>query len=711
MKSIRMLQTRQGSPFRRAAAVLLCLVALCFLVSVSAYETLRPGAQGPSVRSLQSALAFMGYPLIADGKYGKMTQNAVTAFQEQQSLRADGLAGRLTLGRLYGLAPQFMQETGAAATAPPPGSSVPQAPPSGRTASVRTANGGSLNLRSSASYGQNTVLQIPNGAMVLILEERGDWTKVAYEGRQGFVVSSFLASGASAAPTQAPSADVPSPSVQPPAGAAGTAQVSTPNGGSLNLRERAVAGARVLAVIPGGATVPVLARLGAWSQVRFGNRDGFVLDVFLRHSGIQAPTATPPPSASEPPPTLGTATVSTARGRFLNFRSAPASGNNIVGQIPSGARLRVISGDSDWCRVEYQGRDGYVMASFLRFDSSAQTPAPTPAPQATEAPSQTPDAGAVFGATLRLGSRGKAVEALQRRLLELKYNCRVTGSYDEMTRQAVLEFQRKNALTADGVFGSQSAGVLMGAAAIAADAPALSYRTLRIDNRDGSGGAVSAMQRALLDLGYPLSVTGTFDIPTHQAVVGFQQRNGLVISGVATPQTQAAVFSSGAKGFSMPAAQLDAGEGKGGGPAASQVRLLHWFDDVKRSASSGQRVTVYHPGSDTSFTIRFYSMGNHADSEPATWRDTQLMNRAFGTPSWNINIVYVKLVDGRWTMAAMHNRPHLTGSVNDNGFGGHLCVHFLRDMEEVNRTSPDYGASNQRALRRAWKALTGETVE
>jgi len=68
-------------------------------------------------------------------------------------------------------------------------------------------------------------------------------------------------------------------------------------------------------------------------------------------------------------------------------------------------------------------------------------------------------------------------------------------------------------------------------------------------------------------------------------------------------------------------------------------------------------------------------------------------------------------VDGRWTMAAMHNRPHLTGSINDNGFGGHLCVHFLRDMEEVNRTSPDYGASNQRALRRAWKALTGETVE
>ena len=104
-------------------------------------------------------------------------------------------------------------------------------------------------------------------------------------------------------------------------------------------------------------------------------------------------------------------------------------------------------------------------------------------------------------------------------------------------------------------------------------------------------------------------------------------------------------------------------------------------------------------------------MGNHADSEPATWRDTQLMNRAFGMPSWNINTVYINLPDGRWTLAAMHNRPHLTGAVSENGFGGHLCIHFLRDTDEVNRNDPDYGASNQRAIRKAWQAMTGEAVE
>jgi len=32
-------------------------------------------------------------------------------------------------------------------------------------------------------------------------------------------------------------------------------------------------------------------------------------------------------------------------------------------------------------------------------------------------------------------------------------------------------------------------------------------------------------------------------------------------------------------------------------------------------------------------------------------------------------------------------------------------------MDEVLRNDPDYGASNQRAIRKAWLAMTGETVD
>ncbi|NLB39081.1 MAG: peptidoglycan-binding protein, partial [Clostridiales bacterium] len=277
--------------------------------------------------------------------------------------------------------------------------------------------------------------------------------------------------------------------------------------------------------------------------------------------------------------------------------------------------------------------------------------------------------------------------------------------------KAVERFQTLNALKADGVFGSQSAQVLLSGSARRADDAPLTYKTLRIDNRDGSDGAIRAMQERLKALGYRVSVNGTFDILTHEAVVAFQRRNSLTVSGVADAVTQAKLHASDAKDTSVAVEDPGADEGKGGGPPVSSVKLLHWFNDVKPSVSSRQNVTVHDPRSGISFTIRFYALGSHADSELATLSDTLLMNRAFGLPSWDVHTVYVKLPSGAWTLASMHNRPHLTGSVSNNGFGGHLCIHFLRDLDETQRNDPNYGMANQRAIRQAWLSMTGETVE
>ena len=138
---------------------------------------------------------------------------------------------------------------------------------------------------------------------------------------------------------------------------------------------------------------------------------------------------------------------------------------------------------------------------------------------------------------------------------------------------------------------------------------------------------------------------------------------------------------------------------------------MHWFNEVKPSLRSGQRVIVYHPASGISFTLRAYSLGRHLDAEPLTLADTQRMNKAFGPPSWNVNAVYVKLPGGAWTLATMHNRPHLSGAISDNGFDGHLCVHFLRNMTEAQQHDPNYGVSNQKVIRKTWKNMTGETLD
>ena len=91
--------------------------------------------------------------------------------------------------------------------------------------------------------------------------------------------------------------------------------------------------------------------------------------------------------------------------------------------------------------------------------------------------------------------------------------------------------------------------------------------------------------------------------------------------------------------------------------------------------------------------------------------DTKYMNAAFGgVTTWNPKFVYVQLTDGTWVFATMHNTPHLSGGISNNNFDGHLCVHFLRDMDETKKADPVTGVQYQNLLRDAWYNLTGEKI-
>ena len=66
---------------------------------------LRKGDRGEAVREMQEALMARGYDLGrwgADGIFGKQTLKAVKAFQEDCGIKADGIVGRITYGKLNG---------------------------------------------------------------------------------------------------------------------------------------------------------------------------------------------------------------------------------------------------------------------------------------------------------------------------------------------------------------------------------------------------------------------------------------------------------------------------------------------------------------------------------------------------------------------------------------------------------------------------------
>ena len=373
--------------------------------------------------------------------------------------------------------------------------------------------------------------------------------------------------------------------------------------------------------------------------------------------------------------------------------------------------------------------------------------------------------------TLYSGVRGEAVRELQTALISLGYlGGTPDGIYGTHTELAVKAFQKKNGLKADGVAGAktqsliyQKAGKTVGGSSASAGSASSSssasqaaasassksssssskssssssasssgifggsYATLRTGS---TGSRVTALQQRLISLGYLKgSADGKFGKATKAAVVAFQKASGLTADGLAGRKTLLALESTGAANASAASgsdassgsssassrsgsANADPSSGKtASGPSGSQVKLLHWFNDIKPSLKSGQTLYLYEPSSGQGWNLRIYSCGRHCDAEPCTAEDTSSMLKAFGGQNtWSQQDVYVKLPGGTWTVASTHDMPHMSGAVKDNNFSGHLCVHFLRTMSEAQKNDPNYGVSNQNTIRSFWKSLTGEEI-
>jgi len=600
---------------------------------------------------------------------------------------------------------------------------VTAAPAIVQTARVETPQGGTLTLREIRKTTSAALAFIPNYTLLSITERGATWCQAVFAGQTGYVLTKYLNFNyyneplATAAPT--------------PAKQEGqlTAQVSTANGNALNMRAYADTNSKVVTIIPYGAYVTVTSRGIVWSAVSYNGYSGYCMTGYLDF-GVPAATATPAPVYSQPTDAPGyTAQLARIRtqGSALNVRSTPYMGDNILTSLQNGTYVTATNFSGEWTRITAGRYAGWVMSQYLELlgngPSATQTPAyiilPTAAPTqqiVIPLPTQTP-AGydqSLFTRTLRANYTGRDVTALQERLKALNYKVSVTGVYDTQTMDAVRQFQRLHGLTQDGLAGVRTFTALYSQGVQAYSEALDSLETLHIYYRTDTADAaqVTRLQQALAGLGYNVTVSGRFDELTHNAVAQFQMRNaGLTVSGAADAATQTVLFSgSGKPATAAPSVSLAVTEGVEALPDTQSIGLLHWYNVVKPSLRTGNTLKIQDPGTGITFSLRVLSCGHHCDSEPWTLRDTLLMNRAFGKTGWTCHPVYVQLPDGRWTMAAMHNRPHLSGGVSGNGFDGHLCVHFLRDMSEAETNDPGYGVTMQTTLRSAWKNLTGVTV-
>ena len=114
-------------------------------------------------------------------------------------------------------------------------------------------------------------------------------------------------------------------------------------------------------------------------------------------------------------------------------------------------------------------------------------------------------------------------------------------------------------------------------------------------------------------------------------------------------------------------------------PVVSQRHgeVLDWWTEARYVFSTGKVATITDFQTGRQFQVRHTMGGNHADSEPLTARDAQIMREIWGgSYSWTPRAIIVE-VDGRRLAAAMHSMPHGDQVIRDNNYNGHFCIHFV----------------------------------
>ncbi len=675
---------------------------------------LRPGMSGLDVKYVQDRLKELDYYTGAsDGQYGSGTEAAVRAFQQNNGLEADGKVGAKTSQVLFSSGALGSEEQ------------LPDTPTDDRTlregmtgedvlaVQIRLASLGYYTGEMDGVYGSGTIMAMK-----------------AFQGRNKLTVDGVCGPNTvrvlfSSAAIDAGSSVMPEPD-------------PIPSGKPTTILRPGDEGDQVKSVqarlqtlgyyagsidgVYGSGTTEAVRFFQARNSLKVDGKVGpntadklYSASAIPAYSGDDDATPTPTP----------TPTVQVTPSTTLRFGD---EGNDVVLLQVRLMALGYLSGKADGV---FGSATGAAVAAFqLRNGLSADgiagpktykklfSDSALPAQNATVT---TPPASNPYpDRNLYDGCSGEDVKDVQQRLKDLGYlDDKVDGKYGPNTELAMRSFQIKNGLSGTGMGNEATYKVLFSVDAIPANGISAggstgteTYTNLQLGS---TGNAVIRLQQMLSTLKYSVNINGYFDESTYAAVLAFQKRNGLTPDGIAGVLTQTKLYSgncvTGDTALPEEDSSASGSTGNGGGPAVSQVKLLHWFDDIKPTIRSGQTVLVYEPASNSSFYLKLYSLGRHADSEPLTANDTAIMKAAWGGKfSWAEKPVYVRLPSGTWCIASMHSMPHLSGSISNNDFDGHLCVHFPRTMTECQQNDPKNGVRHQNDIRKHWLKITGQEV-
>src|SRR5690606_20165173 len=136
-------------------------------------------------------------------------------------------------------------------------------------------------------------------------------------------------------------------------------------------------------------------------------------------------------------------------------------------------------------------------------------------------------------------------------------------------------------------------------------------------------------------------VTGHYGEATRNAVVLFQEKNGLAVDGTVGPETKKVLYSSSAKRHTvMPTKASEFMPASSGGVSSMGI-MVDWFSQGQYLFSRGAVAKVTDVYTGRSFRMKRTGVIYHADSEPVTSEDAKTIKSILGGWSWDRRPVIV----------------------------------------------------------------------
>lgn len=237
----------------------------------------------------------------------------------------------------------------------------------------------SVNLRNKPSTSSDVIKSLSKNESLEILEESGDFYKVLYKGRVGYVSRKFVSVAGESASTNTiettnttSSTNTTTSTTNVTTTTESTTTAANSDNSNLAIGSYKLSADSDVYVLPvlyalkngslkKGDTVNIITVTANWVYISNNNISGWVFKTSI--DGVDKEKTTTTTTTTEA--TTTTENVVTVNTDAVNIREKPSTSSDILGSVGKGRKLEVISKSGDWTQVQFNKVKGYILSKFV----------------------------------------------------------------------------------------------------------------------------------------------------------------------------------------------------------------------------------------------------------------------------------------------------------------------------------------------------------